>query len=219
MRPYIEELAGLAGCRISIHPNAGLPNEFGGYDDTPEHMAGVIGEFARNGWLNIAGGCCGTRPEHIAAIAEAAGRCLPRAIPAIELTSRYSGLEAFRIRPESNFVMIGERTNITGSPKFKKLIKAEDLEGALGVARQQVENGANMIDINMDEGLIDSEEMMTQFFNLVEAEPEISRVPIVIDSSKWSVIEAGLKCVQGKAVVNSISLKEGEEVFRAHPGC
>ena len=216
LRPYVEELARLAPCRISLHPNAGLPNPLSptGYDDTPENMAAVLGEFAQQGWLNIVGGCCGTRPEHIRAIAEAVAPCAPHEQAARDLQSRTSGLEPLRLTPESNFLMIGERTNITGSPKFAKLIKAGDLEGALAIARQQVENGANMIDVNMDEGLIDSEAMMTRFLHLIAAEPEITRVPVMIDSSKWSVIEAGLRCVQGKCVVNSISLKEGVEAFK-----
>jgi 5-methyltetrahydrofolate--homocysteine methyltransferase len=214
MRPYVEELSSLATCYTSVYPNAGLPNEFGEYDHTPEHMAKVIGEWAKSGWVNLVGGCCGTTPDHIRAIAGAVREYAPRAPASPEPVTRLSGLEPLRITPESNFIMVGERTNVTGSPKFSKLIQAGDLEGALAVAQQQVENGANLIDINMDEGLIDSEEMMRRFLNLVAAEPEISRVPIMIDSSKWSVIEAGLKCVQGKSVVNSISLKEGEEAFR-----
>ncbi len=215
MRPYIEELAHMASCYTSVHPNAGLPNEFGGYDDTPEIMAAELGDWAGNGWLNIVGGCCGTTPDHIRAIAEAVKNCAPRVLQNSEPVSRFSGLEPLRITPESNLIMVGERSNITGSPKFAKLIKADDLDGALAVAAQQVENGANIIDINMDEALIDSEAVMVRFLHLVAAEPDIARVPIMIDSSKFSVIEAGLRCIQGKAIVNSISLKEGKEKFVA----
>ena len=214
LRPYVEEMARAAPCYVSAHPNAGLPNEFGGYDQTPEEMAELIGEFARSGFLNVAGGCCGTRPEHIAAIADAVRdvhprrwRDLPRA------TTFLSGLEAQAIGPESLFVNIGERTNVTGSARFRKLIKAGDYETALDVAKNQVENGAQLIDVNMDEGMLDSEAAMRVFLNLIASEPDIARVPVVIDSSKWSVIEAGLKCLQGKGVVNSISLKEGPEQF------
>jgi 5-methyltetrahydrofolate--homocysteine methyltransferase len=213
MRPYIEELASLATCYVSVHPNAGLPNAFGEYDDTPEFMARELGEWAQNGWLNIVGGCCGTTPEHIQAIAKAAQTCPPRKKRYQEHFSRYSGLEPLKITAENNLTMVGERTNITGSPKFAKLVKSDDLDAALTVARQQVENGANLIDINMDEALIDSEEVMVRFLHLVAAEPDICRVPIMVDSSKWTVIEAALKCVQGKGIVNSISLKEGEASF------
>jgi 5-methyltetrahydrofolate--homocysteine methyltransferase len=213
MYPYVEELAGHASCYISCHPNAGLPNAFGGYDDTPEEMAQQIGEWAENGWLNIVGGCCGTTPEHIVAIAEAVRDCKPHQKNARDTMTRFSGLEEFRITPDTNFVMVGERTNLTGSPKFARIIKEGDLEEALAIALQQVRNGANLIDINMDEAMINSEAMMTRFLHLVAAEPEITCVPIMIDSSKWSVLEAGLKCIQGKGVINSISLKEGEETF------
>ncbi len=213
MRPYAETLAGIASCYTSCHPNAGLPNEFGEYDDTPEHMARVLGEFAGNGWLNIAGGCCGTTPEHIRALAEAVRGVRPRNRQARTKWSCFSGLEPLIIRPETNFVMIGERTNITGSRRFARLIKSGDYDQALAVAREQVEGGANILDVNMDADLIDGEEAMTRFLHLIAAEPEIARIPIMIDSSKWPVIEAGLKCVQGKGIVNSISLKEGEEKF------
>jgi 5-methyltetrahydrofolate--homocysteine methyltransferase len=213
MRPYVEELSTITGIAVSCHPNAGLPNEFGGYDETPEQMASVIRDFAESGWVNIVGGCCGSTPEHIRAIGEAVKDLAPRQRPAIPQFARYSGLEPLSIRPESNFIMIGERTNVTGSRRFARLIKEENYEEALSVARNQVETGANIIDVNMDEGLLDSEQAMTTFLNLIAAEPDIARVPIMIDSSKWSVIEAGLKCVQGKAVVNSISLKEGEAKF------
>jgi 5-methyltetrahydrofolate--homocysteine methyltransferase len=213
LRPYVADLSAVADTLVSAHPNAGLPNEFGGYDDTPESMAGMMGEFARSGLVNIVGGCCGTTPAHIAAFGEAVKGVVPRRIPEKPRYLRLSGLEPFTLTPEINFVNVGERTNITGSARFKKLIKANDYEAALDVARDQVENGAQIIDVNMDEGLIDSEAAMTRFLNMVAGEPDIARVPVMVDSSKWSVIEAGLKCVQGKPVVNSISLKEGEEAF------
>ena len=214
MRPYLEELAETVPCHVSVYANAGLPNAFGGYDDTPAHMAAIYGDFAAHGLANIYGGCCGTTPEHIRAMAEAVKNHPPRQLPATDCAPRFSGLEPLRITPEMNLCMVGERSNITGSPKFARLIREGDLEAALQIARQQVEAGANLIDINMDEGLIDSKEMMVRFLNLVASEPDICRVPIMIDSSKWEVIEAGLKCVQGKAIVNSISLKEGEASFR-----
>ena len=208
MRQYVAELSGVADTLVSAHPNAGLPNEFGGYDDTPEQMAEKIGEFARSGLVNIVGGCCGTTPEHIKAFAEAIEGVAPRAVPEKPRYLRLSGLEPFTLTPEMNFVNIGERTNITGSAKFRKLIAANDYEGALEVARSQVENGAQIIDINMDEGLIDSEAAMRRFLNLIAGEPDISRVPVMIDSSKWSVIEAGLKCVPGQ-VHRQFDLAEG----------
>jgi len=213
LRPYVGELAALAETHVSVHPNAGLPNEFGEYDDTPEHMAEVIGEFARSGWVNMVGGCCGTTPDHIRAIAAAVADFKPRQIPELPRISRLAGLEPLSIGPGSLFANIGERTNVTGSPRFKKLIEADDYDQALSVARQQVENGAQLIDVNMDEGMLDSEAAMDRFLKLIASEPDIARVPILIDSSKWSVIIAGLKCVQGKGIVNSISLKEGEEPF------
>ena len=213
LRPYATELARVAGTYTSIHPNAGLPNEFGGYDDTPEYMAGVLASFAGDGLLNIVGGCCGTTPEHIAAIKDAVNTIAPRAVPQIDPALHLSGLEPFNVGPDSLFVNVGERTNVTGSAIFKRLITGEDYNAALNVARQQVENGAQVIDINMDEGMLDSEAAMQRFLNLIAAEPDIARVPIMVDSSKWSVIEAGLRCIQGKAIVNSISLKEGEEPF------
>jgi 5-methyltetrahydrofolate--homocysteine methyltransferase len=216
LRPYIKELARLANTYVSLHPNAGLPNEFGGYDDTPEYMAGLLKEFAESGFLNIVGGCCGTTPEHIRAIAEAVHGLPPRRVPEVPRYCRLSGLEPLNITPETNFVNVGERTNVTGSPKFAALIKNGDFEGAVEIARQQVENGAQIIDINMDEGMLDSEDYMHHFLNLIAAEPDITRVPVMIDSSKWSVIERGLRCLQGKGVVNSISLKEGEEKFIEH---
>lgn len=213
MRPYVEELSRIADCYTSCYPNAGLPNAFGGYDETPQDMVDVMEEWAAKGWINIVGGCCGTTPDHIRAIAEAAGKHSPRQVPVIEPRLRLSGLEALNMGADAPFMLVGERTNVTGSPKFSKLIIAGDYEGALAVARQQVENGANVIDINVDEGMLDSEEVMTKFLHLVASEPEISKVPIMIDSSKWSVLEAGLKCLQGKCILNSISLKDGEEAF------
>ncbi|WP_165220712.1 methionine synthase [Aquisphaera insulae] len=213
MRSSIESLAAISRTRISCYPNAGMPDGFGGFLGTKEKTAQVLGEFARSGWLNIVGGCCGTRPEWIAAIADAVDGVPPRKVPDLPHWSTYSGMEPLVVRPETNFVMIGERTNITGSKKFARLIRSGDYESALVVAREQVENGANIIDVNMDEGLIDGEAAMTRFLNLVSADPAIAKVPIMVDSSKWSVIEAGLRCVQGKSVVNSISLKEGEAKF------
>lgn len=217
MRPYIEELSKIADCNISCYPNAGLPNPLSptGYDETPLKTAQFVGEFAESGFINILGGCCGTTPPHIAAIVKKVHTISPRKIPTIEKATKLSGLEALTIKlaPNNPFYMVGERTNVTGSPLFAKLIKAGNFDEALSVARQQVENGANIIDINFDEGLLDSKACMVHFLNLVASEPDISRVPIMIDSSKWEVIEAGLKCVQGKAIVNSISLKEGEEKF------
>ncbi|MCZ6800475.1 MAG: homocysteine S-methyltransferase family protein, partial [Nitrospirae bacterium] len=214
MRPYIEELAGVAPVYISCYPNAGLPNAFGGFDETPERMGADLQDFASQGWLNVVGGCCGSTPDHIRAIANAVKQEAPHVPVEVSHVTRLSGLEPFSISPEVNFVNIGERTNVTGSPKFAKLILNGDFEEALAVARQQVEGGAQIIDVNMDEGMLDSEQAMVTFLHLIASEPDISRVPIMIDSSKWSVIEAGLNCIQGKGVVNSISLKEGEENFR-----
>jgi len=214
MRPHIEELSAKAGCYVSAYPNAGLPNEFGAYDEMPHETAHLVEDFIQHGFVNIVGGCCGTTPEHIGCIAEKAKNVAPRKIPKIEPHMRLSGLEPVTLTPESIFVNIGERTNITGSPKFSKLILSGDFEAALTVARQQVEGGAQVIDVNMDEGMIDSEAAMTKFLNLIASEPDISKLPIMVDSSKWTVIEAGLKCLQGKGIVNSISLKEGEDKFR-----
>jgi len=216
MRAHIAELGRLADTFICAYPNAGLPNEFGYYDESPEFMAELLGEFAEAGLVNVVGGCCGTTPEHIAAIAKTVAGKPPRLIPEVSRQLRLSGLEAFALTPEIPFVNIGERTNVTGSAKFRKLITAGAYTAALTVAREQVENGAQVIDVNMDEGLLDSEQAMTTFLNLIAAEPDIARVPVMVDSSKFSVIEAGLKCLQGKAVVNSISLKEGEAAFIAH---
>jgi 5-methyltetrahydrofolate--homocysteine methyltransferase len=216
MRAHIAELARIADTFVCAYPNAGLPNEFGYYDESPDYMAELLGEFADAGLVNVVGGCCGTTPEHIQAIAKAVEGKAPRAIPDLPRQLRLSGLEAFALTPEIPFVNVGERTNVTGSAKFRKLITAGDYAGALVVARDQVENGAQVIDVNMDEGLLDSEAAMKTFLNLIAAEPDIARVPVMVDSSKFSVIEAGLKCLQGKPVVNSISLKEGEEAFLEH---
>jgi 5-methyltetrahydrofolate--homocysteine methyltransferase len=216
LRPHVKEIARIADTRVSAHPNAGLPNAMAEYDETPEETAAFIREWAEAGWLNITGGCCGTTPAHIAAIAKAVAGCRPRAVPAIAPKLRLSGLEPQNIGDDSLFVNVGERTNVTGSKAFARLVLAGDYPEALSVARQQVENGAQVIDVNMDEAMLDSQAAMTRFLNLVAAEPDIARVPIMIDSSKWSVIEAGLKCVQGKAIVNSISLKEGEAEFVRH---
>jgi 5-methyltetrahydrofolate--homocysteine methyltransferase len=216
MRPFIKELSSIASCFISIYPNAGLPNEMGEYDETAEITSSYLKEFGESGFFNIAGGCCGTTPAHIKAIADVVKNIKPRKIEPVKPYLRLSGLEPLIVRPETNFVNIGERTNITGSKKFEKLILAGDYESALTVARQQVEGGAQVLDINMDEGMLDSEEAMTKFLNLIAAEPDIAKLPIMIDSSKWSVILAGLKCLQGKGIVNSISLKEGEDVFIEH---
>ncbi len=213
LRPHIEELSGTADVRTSLHPNAGLPNAFGEYDETPEFTASVLEEYARAGFLNIAGGCCGTTPDHIREIAQRLDGIAPRKPPTIEKKLRLSGLEPLNIGDESLFVNVGERTNVTGSRAFARMILAGDFSQALSVARQQVENGAQVIDVNMDEAMLDSVATMTRFMNLIASEPDISRVPVMIDSSKWDVIEAGLKCVQGKPVVNSISLKEGEAQF------
>ena len=213
LRQYVEEMARVCDTHVSAHPNAGLPNEMGGYDLGPEEMAEEIASWAREGFLNIVGGCCGTTPEHIHAIREAVAGVKPHIQLEIAPALRLAGLEPCTINPDSLFVNVGERTNVTGSAKFKKLIKSDDYNAALDVARQQVENGAQIIDINMDEGMLDSQQAMQTFLNLIAAEPDIARVPVMLDSSKWEVIEAGLKCVQGKPVVNSISLKEGEDKF------
>jgi 5-methyltetrahydrofolate--homocysteine methyltransferase len=213
MRPYIEELSRIADCYISCYPNAGLPNAFGGYDQSDSEMAALVADFASEGWLNVVGGCCGSTPEHIAAITEAVRPHPPRKASEPVAALRLSGLEALTIEKEHSFMMVGERTNVTGSPKFSKLIIAGDYEAALSVARQQVESGANILDVNVDEGMLDSEAVMETFLHLLVADPEISRVPIMIDSSKWSVLEKGVKCIQGKCILNSISLKDGEETF------
>jgi len=214
MRPFLRELTGIADCYLHCYPNAGLPNAFGGYDQTPQEMAELLRGFASDGMINLIGGCCGTTPDHIRAIVGAVRDLPPRPKPERDVHyPRFSGLEPLVVRPETNFLMVGERTNVTGSAKFRKLITGGDYPEAVSVALHQVRGGANIIDVNMDEGMLDSEQAMTRFLNLIGSEPEISRVPIMIDSSKWSVLEAGLKCVQGKALVNSISLKEGEAEF------
>ena len=213
LAPHVKELSRVSAYPVSAHPNAGLPNEFGEYDQTATEMADIVEQFAANGYLNIAGGCCGTTPEHIRVLAERMKKYPPRQIPDIEVACRLSGLEAFNISDSSLFVNIGERCNVTGSARFKRLILSEDYDTALEVASSQVEDGAQVIDINMDEGMLDAEKAMVRFLNLIASEPDISRVPIMVDSSKWDVIEAGLKCIQGKAIVNSISLKEGEADF------
>ena len=216
LRPYVQELARVADAYVCAYPNAGLPNAFGEYDETAEQTAAILRDYCEGALVNIVGGCCGTTPEHIRQIRAATSQFKPREIPQIAVKCRLAGLEPLHIDADSLFVNVGERTNVTGSAKFRKLIEAGDYAAALDVARQQVASGAQMIDVNMDEGMLDSEAAMARFLNLVAAEPDIARVPVMIDSSKWTVIEAGLKCVQGKAVVNSISLKEGEEIFIAH---
>ncbi|MGX7827317.1 methionine synthase [Actinokineospora sp. 24-640] len=213
LRPHAVEMARLAGTYTACHPNAGLPNAFGGYDQTPDETAQLLGEFAKDGMVNIVGGCCGTTPAHIERIAAAVAGLSPRHVPAPQASTRFSGLEPFAIGPDTGFVMIGERTNVTGSAKFRRLIEAKDFQAAVDVALDQVRGGANLLDVNMDADLLDSEQAMTTFLNLIATEPEVARIPIVVDSSRWSVLEAGLKCVQGKGVVNSISLKEGEGQF------
>jgi 5-methyltetrahydrofolate--homocysteine methyltransferase len=213
IRPWIRNLASIADCPIILYPNAGLPNELGEYDDTPEHMSQVIAQFADEGLLNIVGGCCGTQPKHIKAIAHAVASKAVRQPPQPDPWCRLAGLEPLVLRPDLNFVNVGERTNVTGSAVFRKLIEKDDYTAALDIARQQVENGAQIIDVNMDEGLLDGPQAMSHFLKLIASEPDISRVPVMIDSSRWEVIEAGLRCLQGKGIVNSISMKEGEEIF------
>jgi 5-methyltetrahydrofolate--homocysteine methyltransferase len=213
LRPYVAELGRIAPTFVSAHPNAGLPNEFGGYDETPEKMAATLGEYADSGLLNVVGGCCGTTPDHIEAIRERIASVSPRSIPDVKPALRLAGLEPFEAGDDALFINVGERTNVTGSAKFARLIREEDYDTALKVARQQVINGAQVIDINMDEGMLDSEAAMVKFLKLLASEPDIARVPIMLDSSKWEIIEAGLRCTQGKSVVNSISLKEGEAAF------
>ncbi len=216
LRQYIEELSSIADTYVSAHPNAGLPNEFGEYDETPEEMAAELSDWAANGYLNIIGGCCGTSPDTIKAIVKAVGKYPPRKIPELEKKCHLSGLEPMVIGPDTLFVNVGERTNVTGSAVFKKLIIEENYEAALDVAKQQVESGAQIIDINMDEGMLDSKAAMVRFLNLIAAEPDIAKVPVMLDSSKWDILEAGLKCIQGKGIVNSISMKEGEAAFIKH---
>ena len=216
LRQYVEEMSRISQFYVSAHPNAGLPNEMGGYDLGADEMAQSIAEWASSGFLNIVGGCCGTTPDHIRAFADAVKDISPRQLPQLPVECRLSGLEPCNISEDSLFVNVGERTNVTGSAKFRRLIKEQEYEEALTVAQQQVDDGAQVIDINMDEGMLDSAAVMKRFLNLIAAEPEISRVPVMIDSSRWDVIEAGLRCTQGKGIVNSISLKEGEELFLEH---
>lgn len=216
LRQYVQELSRIAECYVTAHPNAGLPNAFGEYDLDADTMAKQIREWAQAGFLNIVGGCCGTTPQHIAAMSRAVEGLAPRKLPEIPVACRLSGLEPLNIGEDSLFVNVGERTNVTGSAKFKRLIKEEKYSEALDVARQQVENGAQIIDINMDEGMLDAEAAMVRFLNLIAGEPDIARVPIMIDSSKWDVIEKGLKCIRGKGIVNSISMKEGVDAFIHH---
>src|SRR5215212_5620934 len=215
MRPHVQELARIAHTYTSCHPNAGLPNAFGGYDEGPDTPRGLLREFAEAGWVNIVGGCCGTTPEHIRAISDTVRGLSPRQVPQRRSATRWSGLEPFEIGPDTGFVVVGERTNVTGSARFRGLIEAGDFAGAVEVAVDQVRGGANLVDVNMDADLLESVDAMTTFLNVVATEPEVARIPIMVDSSRWEVLEAGLKCVQGKGVVNSISLKEGEEAFLA----
>src|SRR5438552_2751658 len=220
LRPYVAELARVAPCLVSAHPNAGLPNAFGGYDETPDVTSSLLAEFARAGLLNIAGSCCGSTPEHTAAIAAAVHTLPPRALPSDKESRshnpRFSGLEPFEIGPDTGFVMIGERTNVTGSARFRRLVEEGDYNGAVEVALEQVRGGANILDVNMDADLLESEQAMRTFLNVIATEPEVARLPIMVDSSRWSVLETGLQCIQGKGIVNSISLKEGEEEFLEH---
>ncbi|MCL4163140.1 UNVERIFIED_CONTAM: hypothetical protein GTU68_055994, partial [Idotea baltica] len=216
LRPYLKTLSEKAPFHISAHPNAGLPNEFGEYDQTPNYMGTVIEDFLENGFVNIIGGCCGTTPEHIKAIADVAAKHAARVLPTIEPHMRLSGLEPLTVLPTSNFINIGERTNVAGSKKFLRLIEQDNYDEALAIALHQVEGGAQILDINMDDGMIDGKEAMVKFLKLIASEPDISKIPIMIDSSKWDIIEAGLQWIQGKGVVNSISLKEGEEEFKNH---
>ncbi|MGZ4386025.1 MAG: homocysteine S-methyltransferase family protein, partial [Gaiellaceae bacterium] len=215
MRPVIEALSRSATTYTSCHPNAGLPNEFGAHDERPADTSRFLREFAQEGWANVVGGCCGTTPEHTRAIAAAVSGLAPRRRPALRRVTAFSGLEPLVIDEDTGFVMVGERTNVTGSARFRRLVEAGDFQGAVAVALEQARGGANILDVNMDADLLDSGQAMTTFLNLLAGEPEVARIPIMIDSSRWSVIEAGLKCVQGKAIVNSISLKEGEEEFLA----
>ncbi|HXV36252.1 MAG TPA: homocysteine S-methyltransferase family protein, partial [Myxococcota bacterium] len=216
MRPFLAELAAVAPVFVSAYPNAGLPNAFGGYDEGPETTARLLAEFARSGLVNLVGGCCGTTPDHIRAIARAVQGVPPRALPEPDTTAaHFSGLERLSLRPDSGFALIGERTNVTGSRRFMKLIQRGDFAAAAEVALDQVRGGANILDVNMDEGMLDSPQAMTTFLNLIATEPEIAAIPVMIDSSNFAVIEAGLKCIQGKGFVNSISLKEGEQDFLA----
>ena len=213
IRPWLNELSNIADTFVFVYPNAGLPNELGEYDESPQEMSIVIEDFALNGFINLTGGCCGTTPDHINAICDKVSTIKPRIIPAVNSYTKLSGLEPFTIRPETNFVNVGERTNVTGSARFKRLIKEDNFDEAISVARQQIDNGAQIIDINMDEGLLDSEKAIEKYLRLIASEPDIAKVPIMIDSSKWTVLETGLKNIQGKGIVNSISMKEGIDIF------
>ena len=213
IRPWLSELSNASDINVFVYPNAGLPNEFGEYDQSPDEMASIVKEFADSGLVNLVGGCCGTTPDHIKALVEAVEGKTPRSISKLKPLTKLSGLEPVIIRPESNFINVGERTNVTGSAKFRRLIKENNFEEALSVAKEQIENGAQIIDVNMDEGLLDSEDAMENFLRLIASEPDISKVPIMVDSSKWTVLETGLKNLQGKGIVNSISMKEGKEEF------
>ena len=213
IRPWLSELSYASDINVFVYPNAGLPNEFGEYDQSPDEMASIVKEFADSGLVNLVGGCCGTTPDHIKALVEAVEGKKPRSISKLKPLTKLSGLEPVIIRPESNFINVGERTNVTGSAKFRRLIKENNFEEALSVAKEQIENGAQIIDVNMDEGLLDSEDAMENFLRLIASEPDISKVPIMVDSSKWTVLETGLKNLQGKGIVNSISMKEGKEEF------
>src|SRR5947208_4432472 len=213
MRPFVEDLARVAPTWVACHPNAGLPNEFGAHDEQANDTSRFLHDFAADGLVNVVGGCCGTTPEHVRAITGAIRGLTPRRVPRREEMTRLSGLEPFRMFPDAAFVMIGERTNVTGSARFRRLIEGGEFQDAVEVALEQVRGGANILDVNMDAGLLESEQAMTTFLNLVATEPEVARIPIMVDSSRWTVLEAGLKCLQGKGVVNSISLKEGEAQF------
>src|SRR3954452_22812786 len=213
MRPYVADLSRIATCLTSAHPNAGLPNAFGGYDETPDVTSALLHEFARDGFLNVAGSCCGSTPEHTRAISEAIRGLSPRSVPRRKPAPRFSGLEVFEITDDTGFVLVGERTNVTGSARFRRLVEADDFGAAVEVALEQVRGGANLLDVNMDADLLEGEQAMRRFLNVIATEPEIARLPIMVDSSKWSVLEAGLQCLQGKGIVNSISLKEGEDEF------
>jgi len=213
LRPYVAELARVAPCLVSAHPNAGLPNAFGGYDETPDVTSRLLREFAADGLLNVAGSCCGSTPEHTKAIADALRGLRPRAIPPRHPATRWSGLETFEIDPDTGFVIVGERTNVTGSTRFRSRIESDDFTGAVEIALEQVRGGANVLDVNMDADLLDSVQAMRRFLNVIATEPEVARLPVMVDSSRWEVLEAGLQCLQGKGIVNSISLKEGEDAF------
>src|SRR4051812_22140442 len=210
MRPYVAELSHIAGCLTSAHPNAGLPNAFGGYDETPDVTSALLHEFARDGFLNVAGSCCGSTPEHTRAIAQAVRGLEPRAVPVRRTNPRFSGLETFEITPDTGFVMVGERTNVTGSARFRRLVESDDYNAAVAVALEQVRGGANLLDVNMDADLLEGEQAMRTFLNVIATEPEVARLPVMIDSSKWTVLEAGVQAIPGKGIVKSVSLQERE---------